>query len=246
MCLNSTYCVFKVPGRVSLLHCAISQLVIVLTRSWTQGNFIVTSGAELLCFGIVAKFIMIIVSAWASRWVTDCLFSPCLIFKLPSWAALPDDTVCTFMLIFTWTRANRDLLFPSNAEDLGFRVVTKLIRMIISAWTTLRVSNSIFTACVVQPLPSWAALSYKPLCTFMFIITRTWANRYLLFASDAENLAIRVVTKFVVVVIGAWTSRWISYCVFSASLIVEIPSWITLACCSISVLMLVLSWARSI
>jgi len=150
------------------------------------------------------------------------------------------------MLIFTWTRANRDLLFPSNAEDLGFRVVTKLIRMIISAWTTLRVSNSIFTACVVQPLPSWAPLSYKPLCTFMFIITRTWAYRYLLFASDAENLAIRVVTKFVVVVIGTWTSRWISLCVFSASLIVEIPSWITLACCSISVLMLVLSWARSI
>jgi hypothetical protein len=150
------------------------------------------------------------------------------------------------MLIFTWTRANRDLLFPSNAEDLGFRVVTKLIRMIISAWTTLRVSYSISTACVVQPLPGWATLSYKPLCTFMSIFTRTWANRYLLFASDAENLAIRVVTKFVVVVIGAWTSRWISHGVFSASFIVEIPCCIALACYPISVLRLVLSWARSI
>jgi hypothetical protein len=118
--------------------------------------------------------------------------------------------------------------------------------MIISAWTTLRVSNSIFTACVVQPLPSWAALSYKPLCTFMSIVTRTWAYRYLLFASDAENLGIRVVTKFVVVVIGAWASSWISFCIFSASLILEIPCCIALACYPISVLMLVLTWAGSI
>jgi len=189
---------------------------------------------------------MIIVSARAFGWVTDCLFSPCLIFKFPSWAAFPNNTVSTFMLIFTWTRAYRDILFPSNAEDLGFRVVTKLIWMVISAWTTLRVSNIIFTACVVEPPPSWAVLSYKPLCTFMFIISRTWANRYLFFTFDAKNLGIRVVTKFLVVVIGAWTSRWISHRVFPASLIVEIPCWIALACYRISVLMLVLSWARSI
>jgi len=145
------------------------------------------------------------------------------------------------MTVFTWTWSIWDFIVTFSAELLSLRIVAEFVRVIISTWTTFRVSNRVFTACAVDPSPSWTALSDKSFCKLVSVFTWTRADWDLLLPSNAEDLGIRVVAEFIIVVIGAWASSWINDLIDSAYSVLKIPGRVSLLHSAISLLMMILT-----
>lgn len=116
MCLNSTYCVFEVPSRVSLLHCPISLIMIILARSWTKRNFFLVPHSEFMRPRVFTKFVIIIVSTWTSGRIGNGILSASIIFPVPRWIALSHNTICLLMSVLAWARSVWDNKLSSNSK----------------------------------------------------------------------------------------------------------------------------------
>jgi hypothetical protein len=116
MCLNSTYRVFEVPSRVSLLHCPISLIMIILTRSWTKRNFFLAPHSEFLRPRVVTKFVFIIVSTRTSGRIGNGILSASIISPVPRWIALSHNTICLLMSVLAWARSVWDNKLSSNSK----------------------------------------------------------------------------------------------------------------------------------
>jgi hypothetical protein len=128
--------------------------------------------------------------AWSAIRVNNNFFASSLIFKVGSLRALLDCPISLFMLVLSWTWSHWNFHFRSNTKLLCFRIVAKLMWIIICARTTIRFRDHFIASCVVFPVPCRISLFYNTISFFMSILTWAWAKRNFDFRSYTKLLSL--------------------------------------------------------
>ncbi len=199
-------CVLEIPSRVSLHHCAISLLMTILARSWTYGYLFLSSHSKLLRFLIVTKFVVVVIGARASSRISLHVFSASLTAEIPSWTTLTCCSISILMLVLSWAGSKWNTHLTSESEFLCPRVVTKFVWVIISSRTTTRVTMYLNSTNCVFKVPGRVSLLHSPISLLVIVLTRSWTYGYLFLASDSELMSLRIVAKFVIIIVSSWTS----------------------------------------
>jgi len=177
----------------------------ILPRSWTHGYLFIALHSKLLRFRIVTKFLVIVIGAWASIRISLNVFSARLISEIPCCIALACYPISVLMLVLSWARSERNPLLTSKSEFLCSRVVTKFVWVIISSWTTTRVTMCLNSTLCVFEVPGRVSLLHCPISQLVIVLTRSWTYGYLFLASNSKLLSLRIVAKFVIVIVSSWT-----------------------------------------
>lgn len=148
----------------------------------------------------------VIVRSWTAVGIYDLIDSANSVLKIPGRVTLLHCTISLFMAIFTGSRTLQSFFFTSCAKHLGLGITTKLIVIIISARSSVRVNHRFITTSGRSELPRRTSLSHDTICSLMQILARTRPHLNSVLTSSSELLSCRILAKLVSIIIGAWST----------------------------------------
>lgn len=187
----------------------------------------------------------VIVGSWTAVGIYDLIVSANSVFKIPGRVTLFQCAIRMLMEILTWSRTLKSFFFTSCAKCLRFGITTKLVLVIISARSSVRVNYRFITTNGRSELPRRASLSHNTICSLMQILTRTRPHLNSVLTSSPELLCSRIRAKFVSIIICAWSALLIITSLESSLIILPLKSWISNLSQRIGVFMVIIAWTRS-
>ena len=235
--------------KISLFRIRFSPVVCffrsILSWSGTKWDLDLRSYSEILCFRVVTKLIEMVIRSWSTAGIRYDFFTSSLIFKVSRLRTLFDSSISLLVLILAWTGSKRNLDFRSQSELLSFRIITKLSWILIGTRSSVWFGDNLLSSCLILKVPSLRALLDCNISLFMLILTWTRTQWNFNFRSNTEFLSFRVITKFIRMVIGSWSSVRFRDHLLTTNLIFPIPLRISVLYNTISFFMLIITrtWA---
>ena len=216
--------------------------IIVVSRSWCFGNFIISLSADCHVFRVTSKVTMLILRTRTIIRIKTYLFPSTMEEFILSmmFIYLPRSL---FMFVLSWAGSSISFKFTLQSNGHVFWVITEIPVFIMGPWAIFSIEFDFLSSIVVKLILSMVLIN-QTISLLMFVLSWAGSNFNLMITLQSDCHAFWVITEISMLLMSPWAIFSIEFD-FLSSIVVKLILSMMLENQFISLFMIIFSRARS-